>query len=334
MKKKIIIIAEAGVNHNGKLRTALKMVDVASKAKADFIKFQTFIPNELSQEKHGLAEYQKKYLKKKKHIDLLKKLALSFEDFKKIKLRCKRRKIKFLSSPFDISSITFLNKLKLDTFKIPSGEINNVPYLKKIASFNKKIILSTGMSNLKEIISAIKIISKNGTNKKKITILHCNSEYPASINQLNLLSIKYLKDKLKLDVGYSDHSLGYEASLMALCFGATVFEKHFTLDKKLKGPDHTSSLSPNELKIYVKKLKLFQESIGKYNKKPSLIEIQNSKVLRKQIFANLNIKKGEKFTINNITTKRGKQGISASKWDKVIGNISKYNFSKDENIKF
>ena len=226
-----------------------------------------------------------------------------------------------------------MNKLKLDTFKIPSGEINNVPYLKKIASFNKKIILSTGMSNLKEIISAIKIITKNGTNKKDYH-LHCNSEYPASINQLNLLSIKYLKDKLKLDVGYSDHSLGYEASLMALCFGATVFEKHFTLDKKLKGPDHSSSLSPNELKIYVKKLKLFQESIGKYNKKPSLIEIQNSKVLRKQIFANLNIKKGEKFTINNITTKRGKQGISASKWDKVIGNISKYNFSKDENIKF
>ena len=333
MKKKIIIIAEAGVNHNGKLSKALEMVDVAAKAKVDYVKFQTFIPEDLSQKTHGLANYQKKFSNKKKHVDLLKKLALTFEDFKKIKSRCKKKKIKFLSSPFDIKSVNFLKKIKLDTFKIPSGEINNVPYLKKIGSFNKKIILSTGMSNMKEIISAINYICKSGTQKKNITILHCNSEYPADTSKLNLLSIKYLKDKLKLNVGYSDHSLGYEASLMALCFGATVFEKHFTLDKKLKGPDHTSSLDPVELKTYVKKLRLFYASIGKYQKKPSLVEMQNAKIIRKQIVAQININKGEKFSIKNIITKRAKKGISASRWEKVIGKISKYNFSKDQNIK-
>lgn len=333
MTDKLTIIAEAGVNHNGVLKNALKLVDEAAKAKADYIKFQIFFPDELSQEKHKLAKYQEKNSNIKTHFELLSKLKLTLKEFRIIKTRCLRKKIKFLASPFDIPSIKFLKKINSKVIKIPSGEITNVPYLRLIGSLKRKIILSTGMSNLKEIKFAINILIKAGTKKKNISVLHCNTQYPASVNNLNLLSIKFLKDKLKLNVGYSDHSLGYEASLMALSLGATIFEKHFTLNKKLSGPDHLSSLTPGELRNYIKKLRLFKKSIGFYNKKPSNIEMANAKIVRKQIVAKKNIFKGEKFSNDNIATKRASKGISASNWDKIIGKRSKFNFKKNKNIK-
>ena len=330
---KTIIIAEAGINHNGSLKRAIKMIDIASRAKADFIKFQTFVPENLAHSNSILAKYQKKNTKYDDQFDMLKKLCLSFDDFKKIKKKCIEKKIKFLSSPFDETSINFLKKIKVEYIKIPSGEITNIPYLKKIGKLKTKVILSTGMATLSEIKIAMNILIQNGTRKSKITILHCNTQYPASISDLNLLSIKYIKDKLKVKVGYSDHSLGYEASLIALGLGAKVLEKHFTLNKKLIGPDHKSSLSPNELKEYVLKVREFEKAIGKYQKKPSIKEKENINVVRKQIVANNDIQIGDRFSIKNITTKRSKKGIPSSKWDFVVGKKSRFRFFKDQNIK-
>ena len=330
---KIIIIAEAGVNHNGNINNAIKMVDLASLAGADYVKFQTFNPSEVTTSDLGLAEYQKKNFKVKNHYQLLDELKIFPKDFEKIIKRCKKKKIKFLSSPFDIQSIKLLNKLKLKILKIPSGEINNIPYLRYVGSLKKEIILSTGMSTMSEVKDAIKILIESGTKKKDISILHCNTEYPANIKKLNLMSIKYLKDKLKMRIGYSDHSIGYEASLMSISLGATIFEKHFTLNKDSKGPDHKASLSPKELIEYVKKLRLFHKSIGKYDKKPYREEMKISKIVRKKIVASEDIVTGELFTNHNISTKRAKHGISAKYWDKVIGKTSKFNFIKDQNIK-
>ena len=330
---KITIIAEAGVNHNGKLKSALKLVKLASKAGADYVKFQTFNPDALTTKNLGLADYQKKNEKKITHFKLLDNLKLSEKDLKKIIENCKKNKIKFLSSPFDLESIILLKKLKLKIFKIPSGEITNIPYLRLLGSFNKKIILSTGMSTFKEVTEALKILTKSGTKKKNITLLHCNTQYPADIKNLNLLSIKYIKDKTKMNVGFSDHSLGNEASLISLAYGATIFEKHFTLNKSAKGPDHKASLSPSELFNYVKKLREFSKSIGVYEKKPYKEELKISKIARKQIVASRPINKGEKFSQKNITTKRAKKGIAANNWDKVIGRVAKFDFFINQSIK-
>lgn len=330
---KTIIIAEAGVNHNGSLKNALKMVKVASESKADFIKFQTFIPENLCQKDFDLADYQKKNIKKKDQLQMLKSLSLSFDDFKRIKIECDKNKIRFMSSPFDLESVNFLNKLKVKYFKIPSGEITNIPLLKKIGKLKKKIIISSGMSNLKEIKIALKTLISMGTKKKDLTVLHCNTEYPATISKLNLFSIQFLKEKLRLKVGYSDHSIGFEASIMALALGASTLEKHFTLDKNLKGPDHKSSLSPKELKKYVDTLRKFEKSLGIYNKLPYFEELKNIDKIRKQIVAKQYIKKGTIFSEKNLITKRAKKGIPASYWNKVLGRKSNFNFKIDENIK-
>ena len=334
MKNKTIIIAEAGVNHNGNINLALKQVDIASKSRADYIKFQTYCTDDLVQRKVGLAKYQKKNLKSTStQYKLLKKLELSETDHLKIIRRCKLKKIKFLSSPFDLQSINLLKRLNLNLFKIPSGEITNVPYLKKIGSLKKKIILSTGMSTSEEIKKAINILIASGTKKKNITILHCSSEYPANKNNLNLLSIPFLKKKFKINVGYSDHSLGLQASLTAVALGAQIIEKHFTTNKKLSGPDHKASLSPNELISFVKGIRSVELILGKSIKRPYPEELKNLKFIRKFIVANKDIKKGEKLSEKNITTKRAKVGIPASKWDLVIGKKAKKNFLYDENIK-
>ena len=333
MRVKTLVIAEAGVNHNGKLSRAIKMVDLAAKAKADYVKFQTFVPENLSQKKMNLAQYQKVNSKFPDQLKMLKKYSLSFKDFKKIKARCIRKKINFMTSPFDEESVKIIKKLNLQFVKIPSGEITNIPLLRSIGKLGKKIILSTGMSNLQEIKKKIQILLKSGIKKNYISILHCNTQYPADSSKLNLMSIKYLKDKLKMRIGFSDHSLGISASIMALSFGASILEKHFTLSKKLKGPDHSASLSPKELIEYVREVRVFEKSIGNYEKKPYKQELVNLNIVRKQIVAKKKILKGQIFSLENITTKRAKKGIPASKWDRVIGTKSKFNFDTDQNIK-
>ena len=334
MKNKTSIIAEAGVNHNGNINLALKQVDLASKSRADYVKFQTYCTEELVQKKVGLARYQKNNLKTtSSQYKLLKRLELSESDHLKIINRCRLKKIKFLSSPFDLKSIDLLKKLNLKLFKIPSGEITNVPYLKKIGSLKKKLILSTGMSTIEEIKKAINILISSGTKKKDITILHCSTEYPADKNNLNLLSIPFLKNFFKINVGYSDHSLGFQASLTAVALGAKIIEKHFTTNNKLSGPDQKASLSPNELKNFVKEIRNVEKILGKNVKKPYSAELKNLKYIRKFIVANRNIKKGEKLSEKNITTKRAAVGIPASKWNLVIGKKAKKKFLYDENIK-
>ena len=322
---KVIVIAEAGVNHNGSIKKALKMIDVAAQSGADFVKFQTFDPFALSNTSLGLANYQKKFLSKKKtrHIDMLIKLKLDCNDFEKIVKKCKRKKIKFLSSPFDIKSIKLLNKLKSSHIKVPSGQITDIPYLEFLGKLNKKIFLSTGASNIYEVKKAINILIKNGTSKNNIELLHCLSQYPASYNNLNLDSIRYIKDKLNFNVGFSDHSINLDASLLAIGLGARVIEKHFTLNKKLKGPDHQFSLNPKELKIFIKRIRSAEKSLGTYSKKPSKVELNNIKFMRKRIVAIKEINFGDVFSSENISTKRSINGKPASSWEEIIGKKSK-----------
>ena len=282
INNKVVIIAEAGVNHNGSLKKAFKMIDVAANAGADYIKFQTFDPNSLANSNLGLAKYQRNTIDKNNHLKMLNKLSLSKKDFEKILLRCKKKKIKFLSTAFDIKSINILEKLRIGLFKIPSGQIDDIPYLEHIGSLRKKIIISTGMSSLIEIKKALSILMSKGTSRKNIEILHCVSQYPADIKNLNLHSIKFLQDKLKFPIGFSDHSLGIDASLIAIGLGSRLIEKHFTLDKNLRGPDHKSSLSPRDLIIFIKKIRQAEKSLGQYNKEPKKDELLNKKFIRKK----------------------------------------------------
>ncbi len=329
----LIIIAEAGVNHNGDLKKAFKLVDLAAKAGADYVKFQTYSTEDIVQKDFSCAKYQTRNTNFKNQYKMLKKYELSNSDFIKIFKRCKMKKIKFLSSPFDLKSISFLKKLKVKIIKIPSGEITNIPYLSKIGSLNLKIILSTGMSNLKEIKNALKLLIKCGTKRKNISLLHCNTEYPVKLEETNLKSISFLKKKFNLKTGFSDHTIGFEASLTSIGLGAEIIEKHFTLNKSLAGPDHRASLDPKELVDFVSKLKNAYKSLGQNKKFASLQELQNLKFIRKNIVAKKNIYKGQKFTVNNITTKRSMPGVASEKWDKVLRKISKFDFKKDQNIK-
>ena len=333
LKNKVTVIAEAGVNHNGLLKNALKMVDVASKAGADYIKFQTFDPKSLANSNLGLAKYQKKNSGQNSHLKMLSKLSLSEKEFRKILNRCKKKKIKFLSSPFDIFSINILKKLKVNIFKIPSGQIDDVPYLQYLGALKKKFFFSAGMSTLLEIKKAIRIILSKGTPKKNIEILHCVSQYPAEKKNLNLNSIKFLQNNIKLPVGFSDHSLGYNASLIAIGLGSRVIEKHFTLNKNQKGPDHKSSLNPEELISFIKKIRYAEHSLGEYQKKPLKDELINKKFIRKKIVAKKKILPGDKFTINNLITKRSINGLPASDWKKIIGKKSKKKFIENKVLK-
>ena len=329
----LTIIAEAGVNHNGSLKNALRLVDIAAKAKADFVKFQTFVPESLVQKNFKSAKYQKKNSKFLYQYEMLKKYQLTIKDHIKIMKRCKKKKIKFLSSPFDLESIKILKKLKLSTIKVPSGEINNIPYLEEIGRLKKKVILSSGMANKYEIDIAINTLKKKGTSIKNISLLHCNTEYPADFLKINLNSIRYLKDRYKIKVGYSDHTIGFEAALLSLGMGAEIIEKHFTINKNLKGPDHKASLEADELCKFVDVLRRSKKSLGGYFKKPYKKELLNAKFIRKNIVASKKIRKGETFSKKNLTTKRSKPGISASRWNEVLFKKSKYNFKKDQNIK-
>ena len=332
--KQVIIIAEAGQNHNGKLKLAYRLVDVAKKSGADFVKFQTSVP-ELHVSKFAKkANYQvKNWKEKESQLQMLKKLCLTFNDFKKIKKYCKKKKIEFLSTPFDLTSIEFLKKLKLKYFKIPSGEITNLPYLIKIAKLKKKIILSTGMANLVEIEKALKVLIFNGTKKRNITVLQCNTEYPTPLKDANIKAMLTIKKRFKVNIGYSDHTEGIEASLAAAALGAKIIEKHITLNKNLPGPDHKASINPKELKEMINKIKKITIALGNGIKKISPSERKNIKVARNSIVAAKNIKKGEKFTKNNLTIKRPGSGISPMEIFNTIGKVAKRDFLEDELIK-
>jgi N,N'-diacetyllegionaminate synthase len=331
---KTIIIAEAGVNHNGSLRLAYRLVDAAKKAKANYIKFQLFKHNELTTAYAPQANYQFKNTKKKQtQLELLKKLELSLDILKKIKSYCKKRKINFLLSVFGVEELKTLKKLNLKFIKIPSGEINNVNLLRCIARMNKKIILSTGMASLKEVGFAIKVLKKNGLDRKKISILQCTTDYPTQLKDVNLKSMVTMKEKFKVDVGLSDHTTGDEASMSAVSLGAKIIEKHITLDNNMRGPDHKASLNPKKFKELVAKIKNVEILLGSYSKKPNKSELKNKKIVRKSIVAKSNIKKGEIFSNTNIACKRPEGGISPIYWDKIIGKKAKKNFKEDENIK-
>jgi N,N'-diacetyllegionaminate synthase len=331
---RVFIIAEAGVNHNGNMQTATRMITVAKKCGADAIKFQTFNPSKLSTPYARKASYQKiSTSPNESQLDMLAKLAIDGKTHKLLMDHCKAMGIQFLSSPFDIESIDLLCALHLPMLKIPSGEITNLPYLKRIGACNKKLIVSTGMADMNEIAAALDVLTTSGTSRKNITLLHCTTEYPAAYKNVNLRAISTLRNTFKLKTGYSDHTPGIEAAIAAVALGADVIEKHFTLDKKMQGPDHAASLEPDELKSMVRAIRNIEISLGTGVKKPGIREIANAKVVRKSIVAGKEIKMGQKFSEENITTKRPGTGISPMAWESVIGKRAKKQFSRDELIR-
>ena len=331
--KRVYIIAEAGVNHNGSIEIARKMVAAAAETGADAIKFQTFKAENLVSRNAPKSRYQKKTAPKgESQFGMLKKLELDFGAHKELYRYSKKKGIDFLSSPFDMESIDLLYELGLMTFKIPSGEINNLPYLRKIGRLKRNIIMSSGMSSLTEIADALSILKAAGTPKEYVTVLHCNTEYPTPHEDVNLRAMLTIKKMLNVDVGYSDHTLGIEVPIAATAMGASVIEKHFTLDRKLKGPDHKASLEPEELEAMVKAIRNIEKSVGDEMKKVSPSEAKNKDIVRKSIVAARPIKRGEPFSEENITVKRPGKGISPMRWDDVIGHRAWKNFEKDELI--
>ena len=329
-RNRTIVIAEAGVNHNGDINIAKKLIDIASKSGADYVKFQTFDVDHLILKNTRTAIYQKRNLKSNiSQYLMLKKYQLAEKNYKKLINFSKKKKIKFLSTAFDLKSLNFLKKFKLDYIKIPSGEITNLPFLKEIAKLNKKILLSTGMASVKEIKQALKVLGKK---KKNITIMHCTSDYPANLNDLNLNFIKELK-KFGYQVGYSDHSSSVITPSIAVSLGSKVIEKHFTLSKKLKGPDHKASLEPQELIKMIRLIRDTEKMLGTKNKIITSSEKKTKLLVRKSLVARIDIKKGEIFNTKNITTKRPGTGISPFKIKKFLGKKSPKNFSKDQLIK-
>jgi len=329
-QNRTIVIAEAGVNHNGDINIAKKLINIASKSGADYVKFQTFDVDHLILKKTKTASYQKKNIKSNiSQYSMLKKYQLSENSHKELIKFSKKKKIKFLSTAFDLKSLSFLNKLNLDYIKIPSGEITNLPFLKKISKLNKKILLSTGMATIKEIKQALKAL---GNKKKKITILHCTSDYPANLKDLNLNFIKVLK-RFGYKVGYSDHSSSIITPSIAVSLGCKVVEKHFTLSKKLKGPDHKASLEPQELKRMINLIRDTEKILGSKSKKITKGEVKTKLLVRKSLVAKVNIRKGDILSIKNITSKRPGTGVSPFKIKKFLGKISRKNFRKDEFIK-
>ena len=330
---KTIIIAEIGVNHNGSKKMAFKLIDAAKKAGADIAKFQTAVPNNVMIKKAKKAKYQIQNSKDtESQIEMAKKIHLKLKDFVDIKNYCKKKKIKFLSSPFDDESLKQLKVLNVNTFKIPSGEITNIPFLKKISQLKRKIILSTGMASDYEIKKALKILLKFGTKKKNITLLQCNTAYPTPFRDANLKLIQKYAQKFKIDVGYSDHTTGIEVPIAAVALGAKIIEKHFTLSKKLLGPDHKASLNPREFTLMVKCIRNIEKSLLLV-RKPTKSERANIVIARKSIVTIKEIKKGEFFSQDNLAIKRPGNGMSPYLWDKVIGKKAKKNYSADIQIK-
>ena len=328
---KVIIIAEAGVNHNGNLKIAKKLVNVAKLAGADYVKFQSFSHDKQVTKTAPKANYQKFNLNNKEtQRSMLKKLELSVSNHLKIIKYCKNKKIKFLSTAFDIDNLKFLLKNKIDFIKIPSGEITNLPLLTYIKNKKKKILLSTGASTFKEVDKALKVLCKN---KKDITILQCNSAYPTPINDLNLNILNTYKKHFNCSVGLSDHSLSIITPSAAVAMGATIIEKHFTLSRKMIGPDHKSSLEPKELAQMIKNIREIEIALGSSKKTITNSEAENRNIIRKSLVARKHIYKGQKFTIKNVVSKRPGSGISPMNIKQVMGKRAKKNLDPDEIIK-
>jgi N,N'-diacetyllegionaminate synthase len=332
--KKVFIIAEAGVNHNGSLDRAKEMVKAAAKAGVDAIKFQTFKAETLVTKDAAKAAYQIKTSgKAETQFEMLKKLELSYPSHLELIETCKTNQIEFLSTPFDLTTIDFLKKIGICKWKIPSGDINNLPYLRKLASFEQEIIMSTGMSDIEEIGAALQVFTSKGLSLDKIIILHCNTEYPTPMQDVNLRAMQTIKDVFPgVKVGYSDHTTGIEVPIAAVAMGATLIEKHFTLDRKLSGPDHKASLLPEELAQMVRAVRNIEVALGNGMKKPSPSEKKNIVIARKSIVAACPIAVGERYTKENLTVKRPGNGLSPMKWDDMIGKKAKKNYSKDDLI--
>lgn len=327
----VYIIAEAGVNHNGCIDTAKKLVDCAKEAGADCIKFQTFVAKNIASKSAVKAEYQKKQTdSNESQLEMLKKLELSFDEFTQLSIYCREKEIEFLSTGFDFDSIDYLNSLGMQTWKIPSGDLTNYPYLVKIAKLNKDVILSTGMATMEEIEDAVAVLKENGA--KSIVILHCTTEYPTPFNDVNLKAMETIREHFHLPVGYSDHTKGIEVPVAAVALGATVIEKHFTLDKEMEGPDHKASLEPEELTAMVKAIRNIEKAIGDGQKNPAASEIKNMAIARKSIVAKTAIQAGEVFSEANLTTKRPGNGLSPMKWNELIGTKATRSFEEDELI--
>ncbi len=330
----IYIIAEAGVNHNGDIRIARKMVDCAVEAGADAVKFQAFRASALTVKDSPKADYQKLSTNRdESQFNMIRKLELGMEEHRELLSYCSGSGIDFLSSPFDLDSVDMLVKLGMDTFKIPSGEITNLPYLRKIGGLNRRIILSTGMSDLNEVKAALEVLTGSGTGIDKITVLHCNTEYPTPFEDVNLTAMETIRKQLNVKTGYSDHTPGIEVALAAAALGACVIEKHFTLDKTMEGPDHKASLDPAELKSMVRAIRNIELSLGDGRKIPSGSEKKNINIVRKSIVAAVQIKQGELLTEKNLTVKRPGHGIDPMQWDNVIGKKAIKNFEPDEMIR-
>lgn len=330
-----IIIAEAGVNHNGDLGLAFKLIDVAAEAGVDYVKFQTFKSEKLVSKNASKAEYQIQNSsdKNESQLQMLKKLELSREHHYLLIEYCNKKGIKFFSTAFDLESLLFLAEIGIDIVKIPSGEITNLPYLRLASTLFKKVIISTGMATLEEIKNALNVFLDAGINKSNITILHCNTEYPTPMQDVNLLAMLNLKNMFGVNIGYSDHTEGIEVPIAAVSLGAKIIEKHFTLDKNLEGPDHKASLEPEELIQMSKSIRNIEVAIsGSGIKEPTKSEMKNIIIARKSIVASKYIKKGDVFSVDNLAVKRPGNGISPMKWDSVIGEIAKRDFNEDELI--
>lgn len=333
MSKHVIIIAEAGVNHNGDYELAKQLVIKAKEAGVDYVKFQTAKPELIISKFAEMAEYQKENTGKvESQLEMCKKIHLKLEDYKPLKAFCEEIGVKFISTPFDLVSIDVLEELDMDFWKIPSGEVTNYPYLVKIAKTHRPVIMSTGMCEIYEIRDALKILLDNGLTKEQISLLHCNTEYPTPYQDVDLKAMYDLINEFGLRTGYSDHTVGIEVPIAAVAMGAEIIEKHFTLDHNMPGPDHKASLEPNELKQMVTSIRNIEQALGDGKKHVSNSERKNIVIARKSIIASRDIKKGEVFTEENLTVKRPGNGISPIRWNEIIGKTAKRDFIEDELI--
>ncbi|MBN9300120.1 MAG: N-acetylneuraminate synthase [Filimonas sp.] len=331
---KTLIIAEAGVNHNGDIGLAKELINAAVAAGADYVKFQTFKAEKLASKLARKASYQEENTndRKESQYDMLKRLELSAEQHFELMNYARHRNIKFFSTAFDLDSVDFLSTLNLGLWKIPSGEITNYPYLKRIAANRQSVILSTGMCTMDDIRAAMNVLLQNGVDKELISVLHCNTQYPTPMRDVNLLAMLSIKREFGVNIGYSDHTIGIEIPIAAVALGATIIEKHFTLNRDMEGPDHKASLEPKELKEMVQAIRNVEMALGSPEKIISQSENENIVIARKSIVARTAIKKGDVFTDNNLTAKRPGTGISPMRWLDLLGKIATRDFNEDEQI--